>query len=244
LTEHIQKGIRLFESYYGRKFNKEFIVNTVTKYDGTPLKHSYVFFKSEQLANLFINKDLDGNDRIIEMPDPDHDTTQDIKNFQDFMMKPTPTPCDWVELVEEEEVLYRKTIQRNVRRPLVPVVNMGTVCPTPEQKDRHPDITEITVTFFPCKIPVKAGYSYSKLYAIHVSKDVSDSQIRKHFEPFSTSKKDKKYPIIYIDRKNNPTSVTVSFEPCSFDGIFALVMAKKLIVSEKCTLNFDLYREN
>lgn len=244
VTELIQKTIRSFESYYDKKFNKEFVVNTVTKYDGTPLKHSYVFFKSDLLANLFINKDIEGNERTVEMPDPDHDVSQDVKLFNDFMMAPTPLGCSWVDLVEQEEDLYKKTIQRNVKRALPPVVSIGTIEPTPEQRSKYPDISEIVVTFYPCRIPVRSGYSFSKLYAVHVSKDVTDSQIRRHFEPFSTSKKDKKYPIVYIDRKSNPSCVTVSFDSCTFDGIFALVMAKKLVISEKCTLNFDLYREN
>lgn len=248
---YIASLIESFEKVLQVKLDKEFIVNSVFKFDGTPLKHSYVWFKSVQTADLFLNKDLQGKDRIDEFPDPDHDTSKEERLFQEFLAAPTPIGAKWVDLVEEEEKLYKKTLKIMIQRPKTRLVSLPGIVPSIEQKTKDPSLEKIDVEFYPCKIFGRSNVSYNKLFAIHVAKDVTESQIRKHFEPFaitksttSCGKHTKEYPHVYIDRKSNPNSVTVSYHPGSMDGIFALCMVKRVAVNEKCTLNFDLYREN
>jgi hypothetical protein len=248
VQNYIMSLIEKFEIAFDTKLNKEFIVNTVTKFDGTPLKHSYVWFKSEVVAGLFLNKDLEGKDRVEQYPDPNHDTSEADKKFQEFMNESIPVGTRWVDLVDEEEQLYKNTIKKIISRPKESLVPFEGIEPTPEQKLKNPDLGMISVEFYPCKITGRSNVSYSKLFAVHVAKDVTEAQIRKHFEPFSTNKscntKKQEYPIVQIDRKSNPHSVTVNYCPTTMDGIFALCMIKKLVIHEKCTLNFDLYRQN
>ena len=248
VKSYILMLIQKFEKTLGTKLEKDFIVNTVTKFNGTPLRHSYVWFKSVQTAGLFINKDLEGKDRVEEVPDPEHDTSLAIKEYQEFLGTPTPIGARWEDLVDIEEKLLKNTIRRNVQRVLPPLFTFPLIEPTEQQKTNFPDVENIEISFFPYKIPSRSNVSFNKLYATHVARDVSESQIRKYFEPFATSRvsdhQNVTYPKVYIDRKANPNSVTVSYTPGSLDGIFALCMIKKIVISEKCTLNFDLYREN
>lgn len=243
---YIIKSINLLEEYFEEKFDKEIIVNTVTKYDGTPLKHSYVWCRSVEVVNLLLNRTKEGVDRVEEYPDPDHDTTEDEQRVVDFFDTPTPIDCDWVKLVEEEEYLISKTIKRKIQRPMKPFVDFGTIEMTQEQKKKYPDMSTIQIKYFPLKIPIKSGYSSNRLFALHITKDVTEKQIRKLFEPYVTESKNsldkKEYPTIYIDRKTNPTSVSITYHPSSFDGLFASLMNKKVVISDKCTLNFELYR--
>lgn len=245
--QYIQSLMEEFEKVLNVKLNKEFIVNTVHKYDGTPLKHSFVWFKSIQSAELFLNKDLEGKDRAEEYPDPNHDTSEEEKRFQEFMNSPTPVDARWEDLVDEEEMLYNKTIKNKIKKPQNPLIQYPGITPSSDQLEKNPDLQNIDVEFYSCKVYGKPNCSYHKLFAIHVAKDVSEAQIRKHFIPFATTKnvhEKKDYPLVHIDRKSNPHSVTISYCPGSMDAVFALCMVKKVFVQDKCTLNFDLYREN
>jgi len=246
--DYILSLIEKFEVVLDTKLNKEFIVNTVTKFDGTPLKHSYVWFKSEIVAGLFLNKDLEGNDRVEQYPDPDHDTTEAEIKLKEFLNESIPFGSKWVDLVDTEERLQRNTIKNLITRAKERLVPFVGIEPTPEQKLKNPDLGMISVEFYPCKINGRSNVSYSKLFAVHVAKDVTEAQIRKYFEPFATNKscntKKQEYPIVQIDRKSNPHSVTVNYCPSTMDGLFALSMVKKVVIHEKCTLNFDLYRQN
>jgi hypothetical protein len=245
---YVQKCISLLEDYFEEKFDKEIIVNTVTKHDGTPLNHSYVWCKSIKVVNILLNRTKEGVDRVEEYPDPEHDTTEDEQRLLQFFMQPTPFPCSWSDLVEEEERLVAKTIRRTLQKPMKPFVDFGTIELTEEQKKKYSDMKEIHIKFFPLKVPTKRGTSSTKLFALHVTKDVTEKQIRKLFEPFAKdNSKDthdkKEYPIVYIDRRSNPTSVSVVYQPSTFDGVFASLMNKKVMISDKCTLNFELYKE-
>ena len=243
---YVMKSIQLLEEYFEEKLDKEIIVNTVTKYDRTPLKHSYVWCRSVEVVNLLLNRTKEGIDRVEEYPDPDHDTTEDEQRLIDFFLTPTPIDCCWVKLVEEEEYLVSKTVKRKVERPMKPFVDFGTIEMTEEQKKKYSDMDVIHIKYFPLKIPIKSGLSTNRLFALHITKDVTEKQIRKLFEPYASENKnsDKKdYPIVYIDRKTNPTSVSVTYHPFSFDGIFAFLMNKRVFISDKCTLNFELYRQ-
>jgi hypothetical protein len=199
------------------------------------------------VANLLLNRTKDGVDRVEDIPDPEHDTNEDEKNLIEFFLRPTPEDCSWVDLVDEEELLVSKTIKRMIKRPMKPLVDFGNIEPTEEQRSKYPNVEEIQVKYFHLNIPVRPGYMNHKLFANHVSKDVTEYQIRKYFEPYASEKKnihDKKtYPIIHIDRKANPTNVTICYQPLSYDGVFALLMNKRVTLSEKTTLNFELYRE-
>jgi hypothetical protein len=244
----VQKCIHLLEEYLNEQLDKEIIVNTVTKHDGTPLNHSYVWCKSVKVVNLLLNRTKEGVDRVEDFPDPEHDTTEDEQRLFEFLMKETPVPCSWVDLVEEEERLTLKTVKRTVQRPMKPYVDFGNVEMTEEQMKKYPEMKEIQIRFFPLKVPTKRGVSCTKLFALHVTKDVNEKQIRKLFEPFvrdiTKDTYDKKYPIVYIDRRSNPTCVSVTYQPSTFDGVFAALMNKKVVISDKCTLNFELYRQN
>ena len=246
--DYVQRCIRLLEDFLNEKLNKEIIVNTVTKHDGTPLNHSYVWCKSVEVVNLLLNRTKEGVDRVEEQEDPDHDTTVAENDLLEFFLRPTPLEYSWVDLVEEEEILIARTVKRTVQRPMKPYVDFGTVMLTDDQLKKYPQVKDIHIKFFHLKIPMKTGMSTHKLFALHVPKDLSEAQIRKVFEPYVSEKKsihDKKnYPLINIDKKANPTCVTVSYQPASFDAIFAILMNKRVIFSEKCSLNFELYRSN
>jgi hypothetical protein len=244
---YLQKCIKRFEEILDETLEKEIIVNTVTKFDGTPLKHSYVWVKSVEVANLLLNRTKDGVERVEETPDLDHDVTEDEKRLFDFLSSPTPDNCSWAELMEEEERLISKARRRNIKIPMTPLFDFGTIELTEEQKTKYPDMSEIQIKIFPLSVPLRPGYMRHKLFANHVSKDVSEKQIQKIFEPYSTktsSDNRKSYPIVYIDRKSNPTSISVTYCLSTFDAVFAILMNKRVVISDKCTLNFELYREN
>jgi hypothetical protein len=246
LVQYIHRCLDRLDQFFGMKLDREFQVNTVTKYDGTPLLHSYIWVKDIKVANLLINKTIDGKERTEELEDPEHDTTEDEKRLQDFYQTATPMNASWVSLVEEEENLIVKTKKRTIFRPLPHYVSFGTIEPTSEQKIKYPDIKEIVISFFDCSIRLKSGFSYTKLYANHCPKDITEKQIRKYFEKYVPDQKDphgkKSYPLIQIDRKSTNGSILLTFQPCSFDVFFIILMAKRAIIDEH-VLNFELYKE-
>ena len=250
MVDYIKECLIQFQNVLkGSKIEKTFLVNVVRKYDGTYQNHSYLWFKSEKTASLFLNKDLSGNERLDEVPDPEHDVSEADRIFQDFLNAKMPEGARWEDIVEEEERLLKNTIQRTKKTPKQPMIEFPVIIPNDEQKMKYPDLDKIKPDFFPCKIFTRPGYLYNKLYAIHITKDVQESVIRKAYEPFATKRegegKDaKKYPIVHIDRRTAPHSATVSFAPGTMDAVFAMMMVKKVAITEKCMLNFDLYREN
>lgn len=245
---YVHSCIGLLEEYLKEKLDREIIVNVITRHDGTPLKHSYVWCRSIEVVNLLLNRTKDGIDRVEEYPDPEHDTKEDGERLLKFFLKRTPENCCWVDLVEEEEKLVAKTVKRSVQRPMKPFVEFGTISMTEDQKKKYTDMNEIQIKFFHLRIPIKPGYSHTRMFALHITKDVTEKQIRKIFEPYASENKnvmDKNhYPLIYIDRRSNPTNVSISYQPSTFDAVFALLMNKKVMISDKCMLNFDLYRQN
>jgi len=248
VTAYTIKCIEKLEDVLGEPLNKEIHVNTVTKYDGTPLKHSYIWFKSSETANLLLNKNKDGTDRIEECVDPTHDTTEAERELEKFFLTPNTNGISWVDLVEIEEKLVANTVKRTIKKKKEPLVNFGYVEMTEEQKVKYPSMEHIEITFYPIKIPNRYGFSNHKLLAHFVPKEVSEQDIRVHMERYASEKKvvwDKKnYPIVHIDRKSNPSNVLVTFQPSTNDAVFACLMVKRLVVSEKCILNFDLHKEN
>ena len=246
VVEYIQRCLDRLDAYFDIKLDREFQVNTVQKYDGTPLVHSYIWVRSLEVANLLLNKTRDGQERMEEFPDPEHDTTEDEERLQTFYGIPTPLNAKWEDLVEEEEILVNKSKKRTISRPLPYVVDFGVVEPTDEQKIKCPDVKEIQISFYPCRMPLKSGYYYNKLYANHCHADVQEKSIRKYFEKFVPEQKDphskKTYPLIHIDRKSGNGSVMVTFEPSTMDAFFIHLMSKKITIDSH-VLNFELFKE-
>jgi hypothetical protein len=247
--DYLQRGLDLLENYYGRKFDREMVVNTVTKYDGTPLKHSYVWCRSVDTVNVLLNKTPDGQERYHLIEDPEHDTSEAEKNLFDFLIKSFSYGTSWTYLVEEEERLSNLTVKRSIKRTMTPVVDFGVINVSDEQRIRFPDYKEISVSLFTVGIQPKSGYSFNRLFAYTNNKDVDESFIRRQFEKYASSvKKDitdrRQYPVVYVDRRSTPAYVTVTFHPSTMDGIFALQMNKKLHVSDKCVLSFDLCKRD
>ena len=248
VQDYTMQCIEKLEKFLGEHLNKDIFVNTVTKYDGTPLKHSYIWFKSAETANLLLNKNKDGSDRMEECIDPTHDTTEAEKELEQFFLTPNQSGVSWGEMVEIEEKLMSKTVKRTIKKTKEPLVKFGSIEMTQEQKAQNPNKENIEITFYPIKIPSRYGYSTSKLLAHFVPKDVSEHDIRVHMERYSIDKREtrdkKNYPLVHIDRKSNPSNVLVTFNPLGNDAIFACLMVKRLVISEKCILNFDLFKEN
>jgi hypothetical protein len=242
--DYLQRGLNELEKYYERKFDRELMVNTIFKYDGTPLKHSYVWCRSIETANVLCNKTPDGVERAEDVEDPDHDTSEAEKNLVEFLDQSHPYGTSWVDLVEEEERLTKKTKKITIKRSMNPVVDFGIIPLNQEQVEKYAsEYQHIPIKIFPVSVPTRSGYSSNRLFAYHNFRDLDENKIRKHFEKYATHKKDpfdkKNYPTIFIDKRNNPTYITISFHPSSNDGIFALLMNKKLVLSDKCVLNFD-----
>lgn len=242
--DYLQRALDALEKYYGKKFDREMLVNTVFKYDGTPLKHSYVWCKSVETANVLLNRTPDGQERCEEVEIEDDDTREAEKRLSDFMNHSHPYGTSWVALVQEEEKLTNAIKRNKIKRSLSPVVDFGSISLNEEQINKYKDQYEnIQVKIFSAAVPRRPGYSTNRLFAYHHFRDLDENQIRKHFERYNTHKKDphdkKVYPSIYIDRRNSPTYITVSYHPSSTDGVFALLMNKKLYLSEKCVLSFD-----
>jgi hypothetical protein len=246
LRSYVLRCIDRLEEYFQEKLNREFEVNVITKYDGTFLNHAFIWFKSVELANLLQNKTKDGQERFQEVPDMDHDTSEAEQNLQNFYGLATPIGARWEKLVEEEEYLISKTQKRNIKVPLPPVVDFGTIDPSDEQKMKNPDQKPIEVSFYHCRIPIKNGFSFHKLYANHCPKDVNERSIRKYFEKFVGEQKDmhskKSYPIVTVDKRSGNCSIMVCFHPLSMDALFINLMSKKVVIDQN-TYNFELYKE-
>jgi hypothetical protein len=249
--------IKKLEEVLGESLSHKISVNTITKYDGTPLKHSYVWLKSVEVANLLLNKNKDGSERVEECIDPTHDTSEAESKLSEFFNSPVPDGVSWVDVIEEEEILVSATMKRMIKKEMDPLVKFGTIELSEEQKLKYPDMKQIEITFYPVKIHSKPGLSHNKLYAQFVPKDVTEQDLRSHFERYVSEKttfrsfqghqgvRDKKnYPIIHFERRNNPSSVMVIYHPLSTDAIFASLMLKKFVIPDKCTLNFELFRDS
>jgi hypothetical protein len=246
--DYTQNCISKLEEFLGVSLNREIHVNTVTKYDGTPLKHSYIWLKSPEVAYLLLNKNMDGTERTEEIEDPTHDTTEAEQELEEFMNSDDHTILSWAEAADKEDELVAKTVKRKIKKQKQPLVSFGNIEMTSEQKEKYPNMNHIEITFYHVKASTRFGFSNTKLIANFVPKDVTEQDIRIHLERYCTEKKDqrdkKNYPLVHIERKSNPSNVLVTYPPGTNDALFACLMVKRLAVSEKCVLNFDLYREN
>jgi hypothetical protein len=243
--DYLQRALGALEKFYGKKFDREMLVNTIFKYDGTPLKHSYVWCRSVETTNVLLNKTPEGQERCEEVEIEDDDTRMAEQKLHEFMITPYPTGASWVEMVDEEERLFNNTKLNKIKRSLKPVVDFGSIPLSEEQMAQYASQYEsIPVKIFPVSVPYRSGYSTNRMFAYHHFRDLDENQIRKHFEKYAVHKKDphdkKNYPLVFVDRRNSPTYVTVTFHPSSTDGLFAMLMNKKLVMSEKCVLSFEL----
>lgn len=240
-----------------KNISLKFQTNIVTKNDGTTFGYGYLWVEDIKLYNILIGKNEDGSERVSIVDDsswkPDPSI---IKQKQDLIKFGIPKGMSWYDATEKEDYLDKMLESPKIKINLPPLLIINPFIYTDIQKLKDPSKTSHNFVFHPATIAPKDDIiSTYKIFCPFVPKNLSEKDFKNIFEKFSTSKTiisipdingkriQTSYPIISIDRKKQTHTAIISFDPSTYDALFALLMTRKFILPGSCTLYFDHFKE-
>ena len=227
LTEAIQKYLVSKPKSFSPKFKS----NIITKHDGTTYGYGYVWVEDLKLSNILIGLNPDGSKRVKEIEDTDWVADSNVeKEYHEWLSLPL-VGKSWVEIADIEDEFQAKLTRPKLYQPLEPLIvleGFKMLKASVSEKESH-----ITT---------------NKLFCSSVHSDIHEKDIKEVFEPFSTSKSMKKgssnqhrYPEIGLETKKGSSTVLVTFDPSTNDGMFALLMTRRVLIKGH-TLYFDYFK--
>lgn len=233
-------------SYIKRKFK----VNIITKADGSTYGYGYIWFEDPQLVNILLGLNPDSSERYNKLMDESWQPDPAIeKEYSEWLNLPLHYGSSWADVAEIED-RYKQLLSRPFTKvPLSPILTLSYYRNDPNNKYvlKRASISE-----------KEHNISTNKLFCSKVPKEVTERDLYHIFLPFSTSKstvkesKALKYPKISIETntfKNNQgkkvtnTTAIITFDPLTYDGMFSLLMTKRLSINNNI-LYFDYYRSS
>lgn len=240
-----------------KNISLQFQTNIVTKNDGTTFGYGYLWVEDVKLYNILTGKNEDGSERITLVndsswkPDP-----LIIKQKQDWIQFGIPKGMSWYDATEKEEYLDKMLEPPQIKINLPPLLQINPFKYTDSQKLKDPSKTSDNFVFHPATIsPKEDSISTYKIFCPFVPKNLTEKDFNNIFDKFSTSQHkvsipdhtgkriQSSYPTISIDRKKQTHTAIITFDPTSYDALFALLMTRKLILPGVCTLYFDHFKE-
>jgi hypothetical protein len=251
LTSCFEKNKHLLKN-----INLNHQINIITKQDGTTFGYGYIWVQDKKLYHLLLGKNEDGSERIIEEDDenwsPDSSVQEQYKNW---ITKGIPQGMSWFDCTEIEDDFLRKLTPPKTKKFLPPLIIVPPFNYDDQQKLNDQTKKSDSFIFKPASISSKdTSVITHKLFCPSLPSDVSESILKNIFDKFSTSttkvsindngKKinDLSYPIITIEKKKNTIAI-ISFDPNTNDGLFALLMTRKVYIPNIGFVYFDYYRD-
>lgn len=216
--------VKYLENYF--KATKVYIpgdwrINLITKRSGEPLGIAYVYFSNKEMYHIFLGNNPDGTRNLALIPNPLY--RKDMAK-QEIVLKD----------IDLETPPYIQVPYESVVNNLYIILKDYKSC---SNKYILPKID-------PCILRVKKGIDYSKLICNRAPIDITKIDIKNIFSFFVKNPNDfnSGYPLIKIESKGSYSSVEVTYNPETNDGMFALIMTKKIKLNFKgknYTLMFD-----
>jgi len=238
-----------------KNISLKFQTNIITKNDGTTFGYGYLWVEDVKLYNILIGKNEDGSDRVTIIDDSTWNPDPIIiKQKQDWIKYGIPKGMSWYDATEREEYLDKLLEPPKIKINLPPLLKIIPFTYTEEQKKKDPSKTTDNFVFHPATISPKEDIiSTHRIFCPFVPKNLSEKDFRNIFEKFSTShktnitdsngKKTSTYPTISIDKKKQTPTAIISFDPSTYDALFALLMTRKTNLPGISTLYFDHFKE-
>jgi hypothetical protein len=239
-----------------KNISLKFQTNIVTKNDGTTFGYGYLWVEDVKLYYILIGKNEDGSDRVnivndsSWIPDPNI-----VKQKQDWVKYGIPPGMSWYDATEKEDYLDSLLEPPKIKVNLPPLFTIQPFTYTEEQMKKDPSKTKDNFVFYPATISPKEDIiSTYRIFCPFVPKNLTEKDFRNIFEKFSTSHhkihntdstgtKTSTYPTISIDKKKQTSTAIISFDPTTFDALFALLMTRKTNIPGIGTLYFDHFKE-
>jgi hypothetical protein len=228
LISELTKAITNYLSIFPKSCSPKFKCNIITKHDGSTYGYGYIWVEDIRLARVLLGLNTDGSQRIEEKEDelwiPDPSIQQ---NYSEWLQLPL-LGKSWVEIAEVEEEYQRLLTRPTIKTPLPPLIQL------PGFTIQKASVSE-----------KDSNVSTHKLFCTCLPLDITEKDVREVFEPYSTSKSQRKgshrYPEICIDTKKNSATVLVTYDPNTYDGLFAILMTKRIVIKGH-TIYFDYFK--
>lgn len=215
------------------------MINTTKHQDGRLTGLSYVRVSSTPAFNLLLGKNVDGTERKVlikeesSIPPAECIASEPLDETGEFDPFSIPSGS-WADLVEEEvEVIVNDRVE--TLPSLAPITPVALLPHQASELETH-------VELIPLRCFVRDLESHEVphiLLSRRLPDWINETDLRKTMQRLSTSK-DKKYPLILINKKQH--CVTVTFDPKTSDARYGLVMIKRLDVkrgNKSCNIGFS-----
>ncbi len=207
------------ERYYNASRNRiwgEWKINHVTNKFGEPQGIAYVYFANPKMYHIFLGNNPDGSKRSAKIPNPHFDEIpiNEENILQDFDLN-TPAFID---------VPY----ENPVKKPYI-ILN----CKQVEKYGRN---MYIEPKIDPCILRSgKANLPKNILVCQKAPNNINENYIKSIFEFYIKNRDDIEsgYPKVNIESKGNFSTIEIVYHPDSIDGIFALIMTRKIRINIK-----------
>ena len=196
------------------------IVNTVKSYKGEYIGISYVFVGSSRLYNALIGKNLDGSKRVTYVEKENTEFPDNMYNRLEH--KETRS---WADTVEEDYVEREEIIQPPLVRPKIDVDGEEThyLSISPAFVENCDELTMNTICIK--NVPVEISPEILK----DVFKNYATTGFTKRKLRFKSGTLMDSYPLVAITNKRRGY---ITYDPKTNDGIFALLMTKRLFLGD------------
>lgn len=261
IVKCLKESIRQLEEKTGKKYKCWVKVNLIVDKNGGYFGFGYIRISNPEIYWMLLGRNPDGTERSREYPDPD-------------WVPPLPKPKtrssekkSWSEMMEDDDMYIHPII----REELAPLMTVPGYKYDQFQREHLKTLAEKDVGGEVISIPEMGYFEISRAYAhkpdgkAHnilraqkVPSWIPERIFKNVFSPYATDNKNKfprkvgntkikdSYPFITIlDGKDNSKIVLVEYDPSTQDGMFALLMTRKVRIkhptnkSLKCTIIFN-----
>tara|TARA_R100000750_G_C2325572_1_gene88020 strand:+ start:102 stop:890 length:789 start_codon:yes stop_codon:yes gene_type:complete len=187
-------------------------INLITKRSGESLGIAYVYFSNREMYHIFLGNNPDGTKNSARIPNPlyrkDMGKQENILKDID-LVTPAYIQVPYASVVENLCITI-KDYKSGRNKYILPKID-------------------------PCILRAKKNIDYSKLICNRAPLDITKNDVKNIFSFFVKNPNDLNngYPIIKIESKDNYSLLEVSFNPETNDGMFALIMTKKIKLNYK-----------
>jgi hypothetical protein len=247
-SQLIESINRTFEIYSKEleEINKDYQCNIISKSDGSTYGYGYMWVRDEKLFYILLGKNKDGTDLIIEEDDPDWKPDPKILEEKQRIQYGIPANISWYDIMIYEEELENKLKPSKRKRIITSPISNIEFEYNENQKKIDASKSKDYFKFLPAVIRRRDETQVAnKLFSPVVPKNITENDLRKIFKrySFSTFKNKELYPIITIEKKRQHNVATITFDPLTNDGLFALLMTRKIVINESI-IYFDYYKDN
>lgn len=211
-------------------------INLPVAFDGKPRCCAYIYLSNPSFYYVLIGKNPDGTERMEMIDDPDWVCPEQPTQTVDDLFKKVD---DWADIMEEED----KYICPKIPSPLPPLMTIPSVALKPDQvkwmqeNESDTDFSTYTIKFSSAFVMnIEPPFIHNMIVCRGIDEGFNHADLRRVFGKYSTSS-NKDYP--KIDHRQH--MATITYDPHTTDGQFAMIMAKKRSFKNKEGKIYHIY---